>query len=409
VASDLTNPKPRGPELRRLRNELSTAADSKIHLVLELVDGLESRGEADALIAPLRARLAKIKPKRKLTLARLIFTPFNPVIIDTPHWKPDSPAIPRTALPSLAKHIQAKLADVDARHPLETTDDDLSAILAAGEALWPCAAQAIRDSSAPPQWNNETGLREQDYISLSAALAALFPQAAPLLRLAISARKGTDPEPGELYAMLQEVAPAGANVTAMFIAMGFGWLPRAKLLVQVADEFASTHGNSSITNNAVEFVLSELEQSSAYKVGLTTAVDEMRRAALLLEDLVEASPNRPGRRNRIEQARQSVDNVCRESFVTEVASQLVEPYSEIATADDEAVVAIEDTARALRRFEAVAKKFGGTDFYDRQLRVAAQALSPQRNEDTAARVSRIRLIEILRGPDAAAAAMRDSP
>jgi hypothetical protein len=51
-----------GQELRRLRSQLVTAEDSKIHLVLELVDRLEMRGEADALIAPLRRRLAKLKP-----------------------------------------------------------------------------------------------------------------------------------------------------------------------------------------------------------------------------------------------------------------------------------------------------------------------------------------------------------
>jgi hypothetical protein len=238
----------------------------------------------------------------------------------------------------------------------------------------------------------------------------LFPQSqvASLIQLAIDGGKGIDPEPEQLLAMLHAIAPAGAHATAIFIAMGLGWLPSAKLFVKIADEFANTLGNSSIANRAVEFVLSEIEQPTAYKAGLTTAVEKMRRAAVMLEDLVDSSPNKPGRRNRIEQVRQSVDSVCRESFVAEVANQLVEPSSAIATANDEDVEALEDTARALRRFESVAKKFGGTEFYDRHLRGAAQALSPQRHEDTAARISRIRLIEILRGPDAAAAAMQGS-
>ena len=57
---DLKGATMRGPELRRLRSELTAAEDSKIHLVLELVDRLEARGEADSLIAPLRGRLAKL-------------------------------------------------------------------------------------------------------------------------------------------------------------------------------------------------------------------------------------------------------------------------------------------------------------------------------------------------------------
>jgi hypothetical protein len=405
---DLKGATMRGPELRRLRSELTAAEDSKIHLVLELVDRLEARGEADSLIAPLRGRLAKLKPKRKLTFARLLFTPFNPVIVDTPDWWPDSPAIPRTALAPLARYIQSKLDNADPCLPPDMTNDDLESVLALGRTLWPCAAKAVEDAKVPQQWSTETGLRDQDFTALSTALRALFPQVAPLIQLAIDAGKGIDPEPEQLLAMLQAIAPAGAHATAIFIAMGLGWLPSAKLFVKIADEFANTIGNSSIANRAVEFVLSEIEQPTAYKAGLTTAVEKMRRAAVILEDLVDSSPNRPGRRNRIEQVRQSVDSVCRESFVAEVANQLVEPSSAIAMANDEDVAALEDTARALRRFESVAKKFGGTEFYDRHLRGAAQALSPQRDEDTAARISRIRLIEILRGPDAAAAAMQGS-
>src|SRR5690242_15057731 len=409
MASDQHGTKMRGPELRRLRSQLETAADDKIHLVLELVDRLGARGEADSLIAPLRKRLAKLKPKRKLTFTRLLFTPFNPVIVDTPDWRADSPAIPRTALPSLARYIEAKLDDVDANLPPDITNDDPESILALGRTLWPRAADAIGGSTVPQQWTNDTGLREQDYTALSTALRALFPQAAPLIQMAVDAGKGIDPEPEQLLVMLEAIAPAGAHATAIFMAMGLGWLPRAKLFLKVADEFANAQGNSSIANNAVEFVLSEIEQSAAGKSGLATAVDKLRRAAVMLEDLADSSANRPGRRNRIEQVRQSVDNTCRESFVAEVANQLVEPCSDIAIANDAEVEAFEDAARALRRFEAIAKNFGGAEFYDRQLRGAARALSPQGGDDTTVLASRLRLIEILRGPDAAAAAMQGLP
>jgi hypothetical protein len=406
MALERSGAKMRGPALRQLRSQLASAEDSKIHLVLQLVDRLEVRGDADALIAPLRGRLAKLKLKRKLTFARLLFTPCNPLIVDSQEWKPNSPAIPRTAIPFLARQIQTELDDANSNFLPDITDDDLAPILALGRTLWPHAANAIAGSKPPPQWSTETGLRDQDYTALCTALQALFMLAAPLIELAANASKGTDPEPEQILAMLQTIAPAGAHVVAMFMVMGLGWLPRAKLFVKVADEFANAHSNSSISNSAVEFVLSKVEQSSAYAGGLTTAVDEMRRAALLLEDLVESSPNKPGRQKRIEQVRQSVDNICRESFVAEVASQLVEPCADIAKADDEAVESFENTARTLRKFETVAKKFGGTEFYDRQLRGAAHALYPRENDDPAVRVSRIRLIEILRGPDAAAAAMQ---
>ena len=109
MGSDLRGARVRGPDLRQLHSQLADAHDSKIHLVLELVDRLETRGEAEALIAPLRQRLAKLKPKRKLSFTRLLFTPFNPLIVNTPDWKPNSLAIPRTILPLLARYVQTDL------------------------------------------------------------------------------------------------------------------------------------------------------------------------------------------------------------------------------------------------------------------------------------------------------------
>src|SRR5262245_11942506 len=122
MATERNGAQMRGPELRQLRSALATAEDSKIHLVLELVDRLETRGDADALIAPLRRRLAKLKPKRKMTFARLLFTPFNPLIVDAQGWKPDSPAIARTVIPFLARQIQANLDDANASLLPDVTD-----------------------------------------------------------------------------------------------------------------------------------------------------------------------------------------------------------------------------------------------------------------------------------------------
>jgi len=45
MALERSGAKMRGPELRQLRSQLASAEDSKIHLVLQLVDRLEVRGE----------------------------------------------------------------------------------------------------------------------------------------------------------------------------------------------------------------------------------------------------------------------------------------------------------------------------------------------------------------------------
>jgi hypothetical protein len=403
-------------EGRRLGSQLTTVEDEKIHRVLEIVDSLGLRGEADAVIAPIRARLAKLRPKRTLNCARLLFTPFDPLMVSPADWIPGSSTIPRTALTALARQVQAKLAteytDLDLASATYRCSDDLVSILAAGRKVWPRAAEILRCPMAvPSDWRDETGLRDQDFTALRTALQALLPLAAPLLQIAVDARDGRNPEPEQLLEMLEATAQAGAQVTTMFVAMGLHWLPCTGMFIKVADRFVGGLANPAVAatiDNAVEVVLSGIERSSLFGARLASAAGEIRRVAVLMEDLVTCSANKPSRRNRIEQVRQDVDTACRESFGAEINDLFLEPCAGIATADGAAIDAFEDTARTLRRYESVARKFGGAEFYDQQLKLAAQAVSPRPDESTKTRVSRIRLIEILRGADVAAAAMRDS-
>src|SRR5579863_4949569 len=118
MASSLTSPGTRSSELRQIRAQLAAAQDAQIHRVIEIVDNLAKRGDADAVIAPLRARLAKLKPRRKLSFSRLLFTPFNPLIVGPSDWSRESPGIPRTALATLARHIHARfIAETDGSNP----------------------------------------------------------------------------------------------------------------------------------------------------------------------------------------------------------------------------------------------------------------------------------------------------
>jgi hypothetical protein len=77
--------------------------------VLALIDDLSERGEADALIAPLRGRLAGLRPRRKLGLTRLLFTPLNPIIVDAANWSAAALSIPRTALAPLGGQVRQGL------------------------------------------------------------------------------------------------------------------------------------------------------------------------------------------------------------------------------------------------------------------------------------------------------------
>jgi hypothetical protein len=414
MVSEVTGSNPRGSDVRQLRSQLANAEDAKIHRVLEFVDSLAKRGEADAMIAPLRVRLAKLKPRRKVNFARLLFLPFEPLIVAPADWNREPSNIPRTALGTLARYVQDNHSTETVGSGLTvSTDlfaDDLKCLLGVGGRVWPAAAEVLRSlTAAPRDWSSETGLQNQDFTAIRSALQVLLPLAAPLIQMAVNAKAGTDPEPEQLLAMLDAVAPAGSAVMAMFIAMCLNWLPRPGIFIKIADQFANAKGHAAIAataDNAVELVLSRIERSSTSKADLASTADEMRRVAVLLDDLTANSPNKPGRQTRVEQVRKSVDSVCRENFATEIDSAFLAPCGRIAMADEGAIEDFENTARTLRRYEAVARRFGGAEFYDARMQSAAQALTPRKEEAMMARVSRVRLIEILRGSDAAAAAMK---
>jgi hypothetical protein len=53
-----------------IQTSLAHAADAQIARVVAMVDAMPERGSADALIAPLRPRLAALRPTRPLSFTR---------------------------------------------------------------------------------------------------------------------------------------------------------------------------------------------------------------------------------------------------------------------------------------------------------------------------------------------------
>jgi len=92
-------------EIRKLQQSLFGAEDEQIKRVVAIVDALAERGAADRLIAPLRPRLAQLRPARPLRFCRLLFLPLDPLIVPAPKWRPMSLTIPRTVLEPLAVSV----------------------------------------------------------------------------------------------------------------------------------------------------------------------------------------------------------------------------------------------------------------------------------------------------------------
>lgn len=77
--------------------------------------------------------------------------------------------------------------------------------------------------------------------------------------------------------------------------------------------------------------------------------------------------------------------------------------------DAEAVGLLEASARQLRNFEQVARRVNRSDHYDKLLRDTAALLAPVAGEDEFARIDRLRLAEILLGPETALSMLGPMP
>jgi hypothetical protein len=399
-----------GPALRALQRELVGAQDEQIARVLAIVDNLAVRGEADRLIAPLRGRLAELRPPRQLNLSRLLVIPLEPLIVDAAGWNPGAPSIPRSALSPLAQQVTHELGAfaeaISTASALLLRNAELDLILETGAALWLRAAAILAVAPVPPGWTAASGLRPRDHTELTRTLAPLLAQAPALLHIVVRARAGMDPEPAALGAILAAVAPAGSLPLTMMIAMAMEWLPRPEHLIRMADDFAarqSDPGLRAAADRAVDSVLDGMEQAPLPSPNMASAAQDVRRIAVMLKDLALCPERLAGRRRRIEQVRRGVDVACRERFTGELEAQLLTRSPDMAAGGDDTITAMELAARELRRFETIARQIGSAEHYDRHLQHAAEVLRPIAGEDASALIGRIRLVEILRGPDAAMA------
>ena len=69
------------PAIREVTRGLAAARDAQILQAVAMVDAMPERGAADEIVAPLRSRLARLRPPRPLRFARLLFLPLALLLI----------------------------------------------------------------------------------------------------------------------------------------------------------------------------------------------------------------------------------------------------------------------------------------------------------------------------------------
>ena len=339
------------PAIREVIRGVHDARDEQIIKVVAMVDAMPNRGTADQILAPLRDRLARLRPPRPLRFPRLLFMPLDPLIVPAARWRPGQPAIPRTVILPFSSMVHQSLGPLAQRISAMIDGrlvSDHAIVEAAGALLWTDAGMQMLNATSVPGWET-TGLDQRVQRHLAAVAAALGQrgdaahrrageQAAELLLDQLESPGGAEGQLGG-----QDLAEAGATV---------------------------------------------------------------RRLTTLLGAL-EGDPLAPGRRDRLKGLRDRIDASCQSLFNERLSSDLLDPLRTLnASAGADSEWALEGAARGLRALETEARRVGGAKSYDSMLSKAADMVRAVTAQGSLGRTGGARLMEILAGPEMAMTLIR---
>jgi hypothetical protein len=397
--------------LRALRRELATAAEDKIAQIVAMVDALPTRGEADALIAPLRQRLARMRLPRPLSLGRLLFMPVQPALVDGPQWRRGAPTVPRTACQPLIALVRARLGDEAAGIDAALSGQyvaNTELVLAVGRKLWPRAADLLRDAPPPPGWQAQTGLADTDFPSIARTVRLVLGLGAWMHDSAAGLPLRPD-EVTVVVARLGEVIRDGGAAetvaAGLFVVMlaALGDADRRIDLIEASMEPAARPVVHRARMLAMNSSLDRLDTGASLTGSLVDAAGSVRRDARLLDLFTEQAGSNPARRARVQEVRRNLDTLCQARFQAALDADLALPQAapgSHAVVGDSAVMELEEAARTLHRFEQSARRIGGREFYDHALQAVADQLA-RPDASALSGIDRVRLTELLLGADAA--------
>jgi hypothetical protein len=411
------------PAIREVARDLAAARDEQILRAVAMVDAMPDRGSADQLIAPLRGRLAQLRPPRPLRFARLLFMPLDPLIVPATRWRLEQPTIPRTAIPCLAASVAEALGAVGrtvmAMIEGHTTQDH-EVVAEAGALLWHSAAKVLVEAKLPAGWEG-TGLGLQVHAPLAHRIAALLFQGDRLLRWMADAAQGlVPPEINAVQAMLEDAIRRDPDAQPMIIALMLARIPEvAPLLLRVATLLGQgapgQRGGTAMRHageQAADLLLAQLEAPGGVEahVGgqdLGEAGATVRRLTTLLGALQGETLSRD-RRDRLVEVRGRIQAGCQTLFTERLSTDLLDPLRAcVPGSGPEVGWELETAARGLRALETEARRAGGERTYDVLLGRAADTVREITVQGGLERVEGLRLMEIVAGPEVALALFGD--
>jgi hypothetical protein len=388
--------------MRKVRRELAGASDQRVLDVLRFVDSLNDRSQADSLLAPLRDRLRALRPPRKLRFGRLLFEPLGPAIVNPGDWRPGQPALPRSALPQLAGVVRRAMPDIVAEVERVIADaeaPETERIHAAGRLLWAPAAEVLGAAKPPPEWQ-ATSLPAATFNSLAAASALVLRNAWPMVELADPSVPAQEVNQS-LSAMLGAAEAAGAQAWGLLLTVTLQLFPTAEAPLRAATTMRVDHAMREAAESASEAAWTWIE-GATQDLGLGEpgeAAHVLRRQVALLEHL----SSDPANRRRATDLQAVLRSACAARFASGLQQRLLMPLQNLTpaqAADGSVLEMLENDARALRCLDIDSRRLGCGAAHDARLVEAAAAIAARTDIP---RTDRARLVEILRGPQAAAA------
>lgn len=384
------------PEIRRLRRDLTTAADDQIARIVAMMDRLPERGEADAVLEPLRPRLRTLKPPRPLNLARLLFVPLEGALVAPTAWRRGTPEVPRNAIRPIAEAVSADGSLAAIAHACATADArDAARVLDLGRPVWAAAAMTLGDRP-PPGWA-ATGLRDEDFRAIAGLCRAVWRNAEAIQTAVALSEEGP---PDELLRAALSPLTGDAAAFQATVATLLRKAARPGGIVACASGIGPAAGPAA--ERALDAFLDTCMPVFATEDLCGTAA-AARALARALEDVEGSAAGRHvDRRRRLHALRATAANACRQRYAEVLGATLLSGGG----APDP--TAMEETARDLRRIESAGRRLGDAAAYDRSARETLEGLTrlARSKTDLAERIDVARLAEILIGPDAAESLLR---
>ncbi len=390
-------------ETRQLVFALAAASDMALTSVVEILDRLPDRQEADRLLDAARPRLRQLRPVRSLQFTRLLFLPLDGAIVDNKEWRRGDARLPRNALPGIAEALRlsmgAEAEQLEEAFPGKSFQD-LGVVDRVGRALWAAAATHAPNLQPGPRWSS-TGLRAEDFKALVSMAGRVWRHAAGLWAAMKMAGWGPPDE-----AVRAALAPMARDDSDAF-AIGLATLMQKATspgLVAAASAGLSDRAPA-ISDAAVDDWLAKARVALPAE-GLATAASLAESFGYAFRDLENAPPtSNPRRGERLVQLRQDAMETCRLAYEEGLEAEILRNLPLLcaaATADQ--ISNLEAQARALRRIELVGRRYGIDHGYEGAARRILTAINEARQKLAPGGMTTLdlaRLAEILLGSEAA--------